>query len=158
MLKNQKHELFAQAIARGETGRQAYYSAGFTASPGAADVGASRLLKTDKVAARVLELRSRQGTAEKTILTKAWVIEQTIELQRKAVTAGAYGPAAKCMELLAREVNAFIQKSEVGAPGDFGDLTDEELLERINDIAGEVGGSRPASRRARPAKGPQTLQ
>lgn len=158
MLKNQRYELFAQAIARGETGRAAYLSAGFNASPAAADVGASRLLRTDKVSARVQELRDRQGTAEKTILSKAWVIERTIELARKAEASGAYGPAAKCMELLAREVNTFIPKSEVGQPGDFTDLTDEELIDRISAITGEVRTSRAPRRRIGPAPDPKTLQ
>ena len=151
-------ELFAQAISRGESGRTAYRSAGFECSDAAADVGASRLLKTDKVSGRVAELSNRANAAEATVLTKVWVIEETIALAARAKAAGAYGPAAKCMELLAREVNAFVPKSEVGKPGDFSDLTDEDIIERINAIKSEIRGSRKAGRRAGQAPDPATLQ
>lgn len=51
-----------------------------------------------------------------------------------------------------------VHRHEHGKPGDFSDLTDEELLERIGDITGEAGGSRKAGRRTGPSRGTKTLQ
>lgn len=141
ILKNPKHELFAQAIVRGENGRTAYRETGFGGSDASADVAASRLIRNDKVSARVTELQGRQVAASGTVLSKVWVIEQTIALAKEARENGAYGPAAKCMELLAREVNAFVEKKEIGAPGDFDDAADAVLRNRLYDLSREIGGS-----------------
>lgn len=157
-LKNLKHELFAQAIARGESGRQAYRAAGYVVTDEAGDAAASRLLRNGKVSDRISALRQRSDESNKTVLTKVWVIEETIALMKEARQNSAYGPAAKCMELLAREVNAFVQKTEIGKPGDFTDLSDEEIIDRIHDITGEIRGSRKASGRVRTQGGPTTLQ
>lgn len=51
-LKNPKHEAFAQALAKGIRGTEAYVSAGYKASPAAA----TRLSKQVKVVERVKEL------------------------------------------------------------------------------------------------------
>lgn len=56
VLKNQKHEHYAQFIAQGMSGRKAYLSAGYDA--GNADSCASRLSKHVQVAARIEELRT----------------------------------------------------------------------------------------------------
>ena len=138
VLKNPKHELFAQAIARGENGRTAFRETGFTGTDSSADSLASRLSRNIKVSARIAELKERQSAATRTVLTKAWVVEETIALARLAKDNGAYGPAAKCMELLAREVNAFVEKKEIGAPGDFSDETEAVLRSRLDELAGEI--------------------
>lgn len=159
MLKNQKHELFAQAIARGESGRSAYLASGYNVTETAADACASRLLSSAKVSSRVAELRQRMETVEKTVLTKAWVIEETISLQRAAKAAGAYGPAAKCLELLAREVLAFVERKEVGAPGEFSTLSEDELVAIIREVQpGQLGKSGASGKRIRPPRSKETLQ
>ena len=49
VIENPRHELFAQAIAKGDTGRDAYKAAGFGPKTDAsADAGASRLLRDVK--------------------------------------------------------------------------------------------------------------
>src|SRR5262245_32263312 len=45
--------------------------------------------------------------------------------------------ANRALELLGREVNLFTEKKEVGKPGDFDHMTDEELKEFI-EAQGEV--------------------
>jgi hypothetical protein len=97
-----------------------------------------------------------QATAiaiEKAGLTKAWVIEKTRENALVAlgekkikltvlpkgqattidVEVTAHNPqaATRALELLGREVNAFVEKKEVGGPGDFDAMSAEELLEII---------------------------
>lgn len=140
ILKNPRHELFAQAIVQGKTGRAAYREGGHpNCQDNTADVNASKLLRNAKVSARIAELQDRQDASKRTVLTKAWVIEQTIALAKDARAAGAYGPAAKCLELLGREVYAFVERSEVGNPGAFDELSDADLR---RNIARELGASR----------------
>ena len=42
VLENQRHELFAQGIAKGQSQREAYQNAGYTATGAAADVNACK--------------------------------------------------------------------------------------------------------------------
>src|SRR5215813_2353004 len=57
--------------------------------------------------------------------------------------SGAGNASARCecanraLELLGREVNLFTEKKEVGKPGDFDHMADEELTEFI-EAQGEV--------------------
>ena len=55
VLGNPKHELFAQALARGKSQSDAYAEAGYKPS----EPNASRLTRNDKVQARVVELTGR---------------------------------------------------------------------------------------------------
>ena len=68
-LTNPRHELFAQAIVKGASQREAYKAAGYPVkSDAGADASASRLLGGAEVNARIAELQSR--AAERTVLTK----------------------------------------------------------------------------------------
>ena len=146
-LANPKHEAFAQAVVQGMNNAQAYEAAGYTSKGAAASVGANRLLKDNKIVERIAELRSRQDTSFNVVLTKTWVIEETIQLMREARIGKAYGPAAKCLELLAREVNAFVEKKEIGAPGEFADLRDDELIAIVRSAVPSRSGEGRASRK-----------
>lgn len=85
-LPNARHEKFAQLIAAGSVGRDAYRKAGFTPKgAAAADVGASRLLRTAKVKARVQEIQSAaaEKTADKAALSKEFVIDMLLLQARR---------------------------------------------------------------------------
>ena len=56
VLRNNRHEAFARAIVRGNSGRAAYGTAGYKAKGAAADANASRLLGNAKVSSRIAEL------------------------------------------------------------------------------------------------------
>lgn len=151
-LKNAKHEHFAQMVSKGETPPKAYVIAGYS-DQGAAQ-SANRLLKNADVAARVVELQqiieepSRERAIEKAALTKAWVLAQLIEnvemakqaipvLDRKGVPTGEYEqnlPAANAaLKMLGTELGMFIERRETGKPGDFSDLTDDELNQQLTE-------------------------
>jgi hypothetical protein len=59
-LRNQKHEKFAQGIAKGLSGTDAYFDAGYAVSRKTAGVNASRLLARDDVKARIDELAGKK--------------------------------------------------------------------------------------------------
>lgn len=85
MLKNTKHELFAQHVAAGKPANKAYIDSGFAKK--GADQGASRLLRNVKVAARVEELKKAVALAvvERTAVDKAWVVKGLVELVERCM-------------------------------------------------------------------------
>jgi phage terminase small subunit len=119
-------------------------------------VKASELLKNGKVAVRVAAI---QGKAEaKAVLDKAWVLERLMRNARIAmgeekikVAIRPKGPdgklldatvdlemsdrdtagANRALELLGKQIGMFIDRSEVGRPGDFDDMSDDELRQFI---------------------------
>ena len=158
-LENAKHELFAQEIAKGASQRDAYKAAGYEVkSDAAADANASRLLTNAKVKARVAELQERISdvTVEKAAVSKAWVIAKLVENVERAMTAepvrdaqgnptGEYkyngSVANRALELIGKEQGMFIDRSEVGKPGDFDDLSDEQLREFVAAEAKDLLGN-----------------
>jgi phage terminase small subunit len=85
ILDNPKHELFAQAIAKGESSRDAYKAAGFAAKTDAAvDAAASRLLSDVKVEARVKEILD--GAAAQAGVSAARVIAELAKIAFSDIT------------------------------------------------------------------------
>ena len=157
-IKNPKHELFVQNVAKGMSGAKAYVAAGYQANPNSANVAATRLLQQPNIAARLnellerrdnIEVRAIEKAVEKTALSKTWIIER---LMRNAMMALGEqkvkiskldketnttidvelverDPAAanKALELLGKTLGIFIDRKEVGGPGDFANMTTDEL-------------------------------
>jgi hypothetical protein len=82
-LANHKHELFAQALAKGENATNAYKGAGYTALGNSAEAAASRLLSDVKVQTRVSELQARAAIkVEKTVADLVLMLEEDRVLAR----------------------------------------------------------------------------
>lgn len=151
ILKNAKHERFAQELAKGADCAQAYVTAGFRPNPG----NARRLRADEAVLKRIEALLSEreavhaQATAitiEKAGLTKQWIIErlqENVERSMQAIAVkdakgeptGKYkydgAVANRALELLGKELGMFIDRKEVGGAGDFERMSDQELNDFI---------------------------
>lgn len=154
-LRNSKHEDFAQFVASGDNASAAYRKAGYNPSDSAIGVAAYQLRNRPEVAARIEELQERkivrevqatQKAIERTALTKEFVINSLILNVRKALqlehvldkngepTFRYEGSVAnRALELLGREMGMFIDRKEVGAPGEFAELDAEGLKQAIAD-------------------------
>lgn len=155
-LKNAKHENFAQLYVKSGNASQSYVEAGYNPTTQRALVAASSALRNSpEVAARIDELQERKvvkeikGTQiaiEKTGLTKEFVINSLILNVRKALqlehvldkngepTFRYEGSVAnRALELLGREMGMFIDRKEVGAPGEFAELDADGLRQAIAD-------------------------
>lgn len=99
VLANARHERFAQNVAKGLTGRQAYFEAGFdTTNNEAADAAASRLLGTAKVRARVTELQERVATKVEISLADILAeLDQARDIALSAATPQAGAAVAASM-------------------------------------------------------------
>lgn len=76
-LKNAKHELFAQALAKGETATDAYVAAGYKSHDG----NAARMSGNERIRARVAEIQER--AAIRTEITVANITERLLAIAKK---------------------------------------------------------------------------
>lgn len=132
-LDNQRHERFAQDLAKGLPADKAYEAAGFKANRG----NASTLKQNQNILNRVSELLTEretihaQATADaikSTALTKQWVIETLMENVARAMQAtpvktddegkatGEYqyqgSIANRALELLGKELGMFVERTQ----------------------------------------------
>jgi len=108
VLSNHRWELFAQEIAKGKTGDEAYQLAGYKQNRN----NASRLKANESISARVLELMGR--AANRTELSISNVTESLLRIAEKAeklgeaaglnVAKGAWMDAAKVNGLIVEQV------------------------------------------------------
>jgi len=170
VLPNARHEKFAQEIASGKTADESYVLAGYSENRH----NAAKLARKEHIKARVAELLAErehihaQGTAkaiESVGLTKEWVITRLREnaeraLQAIPVTNGEGEPtgeykyegnvANRALELLGKELGMFIDRKEVGQPGDFGRMSDDELRAELGAlVASATTGDAPEGERAK---------
>lgn len=80
-LKNAKHELFAQALAKGMSQTEAYADAGYTGDRTAA----SRLSTNVNIVARLAEILDKAAT--RTEITVASITERLLAIAKKAETS-----------------------------------------------------------------------
>ena len=146
-LKNQRRELFAQALARGITTDDAYAEAGFSPNRG----NAARLKANEDILARVLELQER--AERRLFLTKQYVIDALIENAEKAlgrrpvrlgrpdgegqiqevyVYEGAVANAA--IRLAGAEMSMFVDRKGVTITNEYSKLSDEELAQKLVEV------------------------
>lgn len=163
---NAKHEHFCQLIANGENNTQAYVLAGYSEKGAAAS--AARLLKNADICDRIAFLRNEKEAVhreaiveriERSQIDAAWIEAKLVDaidmgmqavpvLDSEGAPTGEYKqnlPAAiKALELLGINRGLFVKKTEVGKPGDFADLADDELARQIKETERQIvaaGGS-----------------
>lgn len=144
VLANPKHELFAQALARGSDKTAAYVSAGYEGK--AAGKSAWKLANRAHISARVGELvqqfterdrdamlaAAKELQIEKSaIITELWMNATQPDRDKRDIAA-----SNRALELLGKEIhNMFVEKIEHGRPGEFGLPREareaKELLDRI---------------------------
>lgn len=113
-LKNQRHELFAQSLAKGKTADEAYQEAGYKPNRG----NAATLKANQSISDRVAELLERG--AKKVSIDHAWVLAKLVENVERAmqvqVDIGDDGQivfeyegavANKALELIGKHVRFF---------------------------------------------------
>jgi hypothetical protein len=136
ILKNARHELFAQAVASGKSPSEAYVLADFKPS----SANASRLLNRDSVRQRVNEIQAAMAArAVKAVnYGREWVLQELVDNVAKAKQAGEYSAANAALRLLGIERQMFVERKESGAPGDFAGLTTvDEILAKAKQELGE---------------------
>jgi hypothetical protein len=133
-----RQERFAQELAMGRSQGEAYALSGYRLSTvGARDANASRLLRNDKVAARVAELRAE--AAASTAITVESLIREAADIQCAATAAGNHSVAIAAVVTKAKLAGLWVERRETTNTNfntqvidrrdvPITQLTDEELL------------------------------
>jgi phage terminase small subunit len=108
-LENRKHELFAQALAKGKPTEVAYAEAGYVPHP----QNAGRLMKNDGVAARVAELQERM--AIRVEVTAEDILRDLEEDRQLAHAQGQAGAAVSATMGKAKLFGLITDKQKVDA-------------------------------------------
>lgn len=157
-LRNPRHEKFVREYLRLGVARRAYVAAGYKAQiaprrlmPSAADVCASRLLRRDKTQARLRELTAM--AAKRHEVTEDTLIEELEQARTMALANAQSGAAVQATMGKARITGHIIDRKEVGEPGQFERMSEQELrtwiaenvsaqaLQTVSDTSTSIGTS-----------------
>lgn len=151
VLTNPRHERFAQLKAAGMSATEAYEKAGFQPNDG----NACKLANRPEILDRIKEITGAVTVQamKQAAIDKTWVIERLVENVNRAMQAeavkrgdeetGEYryegSVANRALELLGKELGMFIERKEVGKPGEFDQMSDAELNAEITSILQNIG-------------------
>lgn len=121
-LKNARQELFAQEVAKGNTLTAAHESAGYAPNRH----NASRLVNTNEhVQRRIREIQ--QATADVSQITVANLVALADDVRERALTEKQLSAAVGAIKEMGILTGLRIDRREIGKPGEFDRLTDDEL-------------------------------
>ena len=146
VLNNNRRELFAQLLFQGYSAVKAYEKAGYKRHDG----NACTLAKHPEVQGRLEEIRGggeeirggapvgTRAIAARAKVTPESLIDEAEEIRAAAYKSGQYSPAVAALREKAVLSGHRIERSEVGGPGEFDTLSDDELecalLERLSAL------------------------
>lgn len=143
-LSNQRHELFAQALAKGETATAAYEAAGYEPNDG----NAARLKGNDRVEARVAEILQRAATrAEITVASISDRLLKIAEKCERTSEANKLGVARATLMDVAKLNGLIVDKREMFGKGggiEYANLSEDEVNARIAALEAGDGEPEPA--------------
>jgi hypothetical protein len=126
VLKNPRHEKFAQLLAEGKkTTAEAYERCGYKPSR----FNASKLANNPAVKERVIQITTKVAArvAAAQQITKEKLIEWHNEIREQGKKSGQLSPAETAIKEISVLTGHRIERSEIGGPGEFDALTDDEL-------------------------------
>ena len=136
VLRNPRHEKFAQEIAKAKTATAAMAAAGYSDPR-----NSTRLTKNDEIRRRIEELKTR-GAARAEVSVASLLAElETARLL--ALKLGQPSAAVAATMGKAKILGLIIDRREVGNAGAFDDMTDEELISAAVRKARELGIAGP---------------
>jgi hypothetical protein len=135
VLKNQRHELFCQAIVKGETISKAYENAGFR--PNRAN--AARLKANEHIGQRVLELQA--AAAASCEVTVASLLNELEQARAQATTLGQLSAAVRASAEKAKISGLLIERQEVKVVSE--EYEPQSAVEVLGRICAKLG-ERPA--------------
>jgi len=122
-LRNPRRERFARHYYKLGIGRHAYRAAGYSAEGDhVADANASRLIRCDEVQRRLREIADMTDK-----VTEATLLAELEEARQGALEAQQHGPAVQATMGKARITGHIVDRKEVGKPGDFENMDEQQL-------------------------------
>ena len=127
ILKNARHERFAELLASGRSATDAYEHAGYKRSHS----NGPALAKTEEIRARVAQISAASlererataaAAAERAVITRQRLIEMALEARKGALEAKQYSAAVAATKEIGILSGIRIERSERGMPGEFDEL------------------------------------
>ncbi len=142
-MRNPRHERFSQLVASGVRPKESYTAVGY--KPTGAKQAASRLLTNVDIRDRVSELQktAARSTAEALILNRERVLHRLSELSHEAQQTGHHSAAARCEELIGKEIGMFVDRTALLWDLDPDKLTPAQLDVIADHLLKQVLGDNP---------------
>ena len=137
VLRNSRHEKFAQELAAGKSAAEAYERAGYVKNSG----NCIRLKGNERVSARVAEIQ--YGGAVRAEVSVGSLLAELEAARLLALKVGQASAAAQCTMGKAKITGHIVDRREVGDVGAFDALTDDELVAHAVKKARELGIAGP---------------
>lgn len=133
VLKNPKHEIFAQGVAKGMTAVAAYAAAGYKPHLG----NPARLLSENDIRSRVFEIQSavNERAIKAMALTKGDIVAQLVQDRELAYRVEAPGAAIQASMGQAKILGHITDKHMVGIRR-IEDMTEDEALALLGEKSG----------------------
>jgi hypothetical protein len=132
VLANHRRELFAQLLFQGFPAVDAYQKAGYKTHDGNACI----LAKHPEILARLEEIRGEgeqgwpvgtRAVAARANVTVESLVQKHDEIYRRALESGQLSAGVSAVKEISVLTGHRVERREVGAPGEFENMTDEEL-------------------------------
>jgi hypothetical protein len=139
VLKNPRHERFAQLLAGGKTAKDAYALAGYKPS----ESNGAWLARKEEISSRVAEInheafarerRAATAAAERSVVTRQSLIEMAKEVYLQAKESGQSAAAVAALKEIGVLSGIRIERSERGSPGEY-DFIDKLSVEDLRLLA-----------------------
>jgi hypothetical protein len=143
VLKNPKHEMFAQYLAQGKTQDEAYTLAGYQPSRSNASHLSDKLSIRDRVHQLTTQIVTKEATAtaKKAAVTLESLVEMQQKLYDKAYDTGQLSAGVAAGKEISVLTGHRVERAEIGAPGEFDAMQDDELERLLVQHLGELGFS-----------------
>lgn len=137
ILRNPRYEIYAQGRASGLSGSEAYQKAGFQGR-----TGYTTLERRTEIARRIKEILESGATRAE--LSRRDILDRIFADWELARKLGQVPAALKAAELMGKELHRmFVERKEVGGPGDFDNKSEDELREMITKDIKDLGWDEP---------------
>src|SRR5262249_33331230 len=145
-LKNPRHERFAQFLASGKSATDAYELAGYKRSHS----NGPALARTEEISARVAEINAETlererataaGAAERAAVSRHSLIEKVEAARLAAMEAGQFSAAVAAVKEIGILSGIRIERAERGMPGEFDNMSADELRAYIRSQLALMGDS-----------------
>jgi hypothetical protein len=133
VLTNPRHERFAHFVAQGKTQYEAYELCGYKPSNG----NPCKLASNPAVAQRIKEILEKTAAAAE--ITSESLVKMHRNLHDHAVERGQISAGVAAVKEMSILTGHRVERAEIGSPGEYEALSDEELERQLMERLAELG-------------------
>jgi hypothetical protein len=132
-LPNPRHERMVQFLAQGKTAAEAYELAGY--KPNGSN--ACNMARKQHIRRRLTEINNK--VAARTVVTAETLIDEAEEVRVRAMEINQLSAANTAIKGKGILTGKWVERAEVGGPGDYENLSDDELEQQIMARVARLG-------------------